>query len=103
MRQSDAIATEEGGERERAAAHVDGPLLVLGAAGAGKSGLLARGLADLAAPGTAPERTLIFGARRTTARRLRDHCEAPPRAPPQEARGGGPGALRGRGRLRVAP
>src|ERR1700679_2212569 len=59
-----------------AAAHVDGPLLVLGAAGTGKSELLARRLADLAAAGTAPERTLVFGARRATARRLRDHCEA---------------------------
>ncbi len=60
----------------RAAAHVDGPLLVLGAAGTGKSELLARRLADLAAAGTAPDRILIFGARRSTARRLRDHCEA---------------------------
>jgi DNA helicase-2/ATP-dependent DNA helicase PcrA len=84
MRQTDPIATGEAGGRERAAAHVDGPLLVLGAAGTGKSELLARRLADLAAAGTAPERTLIFGARRSTARRLRDHCEALLDAPYEE-------------------
>jgi DNA helicase-2/ATP-dependent DNA helicase PcrA len=76
MRQTDPIATGEAGGRQRAAAHVDGPLLVLGAAGTGKSELLARRLADLAAARTAPDRTLVFGARRSTARRLRDHCEA---------------------------
>jgi DNA helicase II / ATP-dependent DNA helicase PcrA len=76
MREADLTATDEGGARGRAAAHVDGPLLVLGAAGTGKSELLARRLADLAAAGTAPERVLVFGARRATARRLRDHCEA---------------------------
>ena len=46
MRQTDPTATGEAGGRERAAAHVDGPLLVLGAAGTGKSELLARRLAD---------------------------------------------------------
>src|SRR6201999_1378662 len=51
MRQTDPIATGEAGGRMRAAAHVDGPLLVLGAAGTGKSELLARRLADLAAAG----------------------------------------------------
>jgi DNA helicase-2/ATP-dependent DNA helicase PcrA len=84
MRQTDPTATGEAGGRERAAAHVDGPLLVLGAAGTGKSELLARRLADLAAAGTAPDRTLIFGARRSTARRLRDHCEALLDAPYEE-------------------
>ncbi len=76
MGQIDSTATGEAGGRMRAAAHVDGPLLMLGAAGTGKSELLARRLADLAAAGTAAERILVFGARRTTARRLRDHCEA---------------------------
>jgi DNA helicase-2/ATP-dependent DNA helicase PcrA len=84
MRQTDPTATGEAGGRERAAAHVDGPLLVLGAAGTGKSELLARRLADLAGAGTAPDRTLIFGARRSTARRLRDHCEALLDAPYEE-------------------
>jgi len=76
MRQTDLIAEGEAGGRRRAAEHVDGPLLVLGAAGTGKSELLARRLADLAAAGTAPERVLVIGARRATARRLREHCEA---------------------------
>ncbi len=77
MRKTDPIAEGEAGGRQRAAAHVDGPLLVLGAAGTGKSELLARRLADLAAAGTAaPERVLVIGARRATARRLRGHCEA---------------------------
>jgi DNA helicase II / ATP-dependent DNA helicase PcrA len=76
MHQTDSIATGEAGGRQRAAAHAEGPLLVLGAAGTGKSELLARRLADLAAAGTKPERVLVIGARRATARRLRDHCEA---------------------------
>jgi DNA helicase-2/ATP-dependent DNA helicase PcrA len=76
MRQTDPIAEGEAGGRRRAAAHAGGPLLVLGAAGTGKSELLARRLADLAAAGTAPERVLLIGARRTTARRLRERCEA---------------------------
>jgi DNA helicase-2/ATP-dependent DNA helicase PcrA len=76
MRQTDLIAEGEAGGRRRAAAHVDGPLLVLGATGTGKSELLARRLANLAVAGTAPERVLVIGARRATARRLREHCEA---------------------------
>jgi DNA helicase-2/ATP-dependent DNA helicase PcrA len=76
MRQTDLIAEGEAGGRRRAAAHAEGPLLVLGSAGTGKSELLARRLADLAVAGTAPERVLVIGARRATARRLRDHCEA---------------------------
>jgi DNA helicase II / ATP-dependent DNA helicase PcrA len=76
MAERHPTATAEAGGRRRAAAHVDGPLLVLGAAGTGKSELLAQRLADLAAAGTAPERVLVIGARRATARRLRAHCEA---------------------------
>ena len=76
MRQTDPIAAGETGGRAGAAAHVEGPLLVVGAAGTGKSELLARRLADLAAAGTAPERVLVIGARRATARRLRERCEA---------------------------
>ena len=76
MRQIDLSVEGETGGRQRAAAHRDGPLLVLGAAGTGKSELLARRLADLAAAGTPPDRVLVIGARRATARRLRDRCEA---------------------------
>ncbi|MBS1892736.1 MAG: ATP-dependent helicase, partial [Actinobacteria bacterium] len=76
MHQIDLSVEGETGGRESAAAHRDGPLLVLGAAGTGKSELLARRLADLAAAGTPPDRVLMIGARRATARRLRDRCEA---------------------------
>jgi superfamily I DNA/RNA helicase/RecB family exonuclease len=76
MRQTDPTVEGEAGGRRRAAAHAEGPLLVLGAAGTGKSELLARRLADLAAGGTPPDRVLVIGARRATARRLRDRCEA---------------------------
>ncbi len=76
MQRSDLSAEREAGGRERAAAHLDGPLLVLGAAGTGKSELLARRLADLATAGTPPDRVLVLGARRATTRRLRDRCEA---------------------------
>ncbi|MBS1884621.1 MAG: ATP-dependent helicase, partial [Actinobacteria bacterium] len=76
MRQTDPIAEGGTGGRARAAAHAEGPLLVLGAAGTGKSELLARRLVGLAAAGTAPERVLVIGSRRATARRLRERCEA---------------------------
>jgi DNA helicase II / ATP-dependent DNA helicase PcrA len=77
MAQGQPTAEAEADGRQRAAAHVDGPLLVLGAAGTGKSELLAQRLGALAAAGTAPpDRVLTIGARRATARRLRDRCEA---------------------------
>ncbi len=76
MAQAHPTAEAEAGGRQRAAAHASGPLLVLGAAGTGKSELLARRLADLAAAGSPPDRVLVIGARRATARRLRDRCEA---------------------------
>jgi DNA helicase-2/ATP-dependent DNA helicase PcrA len=62
--------------QERAVAHGDGPLLVLGVAGTGKTEALARRLARLAAEGTSPERILVFTATRSTARRLRARAEA---------------------------
>jgi len=62
--------------RERAIAHEDGPLLVLGAAGTGKTELLARRLARLAERGVGPERVLVIGSTRATARRLRERSEA---------------------------
>ncbi len=63
-------------ERDRAIAHGAGPLLVLGAAGTGKTELLARRLARLAAAGTPPQRVLLVASTRTTARRLRERAEA---------------------------
>jgi DNA helicase-2/ATP-dependent DNA helicase PcrA len=62
--------------QERAVLHNDGPLLVVGAAGTGKTEVLARRLARLAAEGTGPERVLVFASTRATARRLRERAEA---------------------------
>jgi len=63
-------------ERERAVAHADGPLLILGAPGTGKTELLARRLAHLVAAGTPPEAVLMIASRQATAGRLRERCEA---------------------------
>ncbi|HEX3735097.1 MAG TPA: ATP-dependent DNA helicase [Solirubrobacterales bacterium] len=76
MRREQATATADADERDRAIAHDEGPLLVAGAAGTGKTELLARRLARLAAVGTAPERVLVIGSTRATARRLRERAEA---------------------------
>jgi DNA helicase II / ATP-dependent DNA helicase PcrA len=76
MREQPPAAAAETDGREPAVAHGAGPLLVLGAAGTGKTELLARRLARLAADGTAPERTLVIGSTRATARRLRERAEA---------------------------
>jgi DNA helicase-2/ATP-dependent DNA helicase PcrA len=76
MRQQQPTAELEADKRDRAVAHGAGPLLVIGAAGTGKTELLARRLARLAAAGTAPERVLVIGSTRATARRLRERSEA---------------------------
>jgi DNA helicase II / ATP-dependent DNA helicase PcrA len=62
--------------QERAVRHGDGPLLLLGAAGTGKTEALARRLARLAAAGKEPERVLVFASTPATARRLRERVEA---------------------------
>lgn len=73
----DSPATETAAsERERAVAHGDGPLLILGAPGTGKTELLARRLAHLVATGTRPEGVLMIASRQATAGRLRERCEA---------------------------
>jgi len=76
MREQQPTAAVEVDERDRVIAHSDGPLLVLGAAGTGKTELLARRLAHLATTGTAPDRVLVIGSTRATARRLRERAEA---------------------------
>jgi DNA helicase-2/ATP-dependent DNA helicase PcrA len=76
MREEQTATALEADERERAVAHPEGPLLVLGAAGTGKTELLARRLARLAADGTGPERILVIGSTRATAQRLRERTEA---------------------------
>jgi DNA helicase-2/ATP-dependent DNA helicase PcrA len=84
MRQEQYTAGPEAERRERTVAHGDGPLLVLGAAGTGKTELLARRLARLAAAGTPPQRVLVIGSTRATARRLRERSEALLRGPYEE-------------------
>jgi DNA helicase-2/ATP-dependent DNA helicase PcrA len=76
MRPDPAISPAPADERERVSAHRQGPLLVLGAAGTGKTELLARRLASLVGGGTAPQRVLVIGSTRATARRLRERSEA---------------------------
>jgi len=76
MRQEQGTATGDEAARERVAAHGEGPLLLLGAPGTGKTDLLARRLAELVAAGAAPERILVIGSTRATARRLRERSEA---------------------------
>jgi DNA helicase II / ATP-dependent DNA helicase PcrA len=84
MREERATAALDAGGRERAIAHEEGPLLVLGAAGTGKTELLARRLARLAERGVGPERVLVIGSTRATARRLRERSEALLRGPFEE-------------------
>lgn len=62
--------------RDGVAIHGAGAMLLIGAAGTGKTELLARRLAELAAAGTGPERVLVIGSTRATARRLRERSEA---------------------------
>jgi DNA helicase-2/ATP-dependent DNA helicase PcrA len=61
--------------QERAVLHDEGPLLVLGASGTGKTEVLARRLARLAGEGMGPERVLLVASTRATARRLRERVE----------------------------
>jgi DNA helicase-2/ATP-dependent DNA helicase PcrA len=62
--------------QERAVAWDQGPLLVLGPAGSGKSEVLARRLARIAAQGLGPERVLVLTSTRANARRLERRVEA---------------------------
>jgi DNA helicase-2/ATP-dependent DNA helicase PcrA len=63
-------------KQERAVAHGEGPLLVLGAAGTGKTEVPARRLARLATEGVGSERVLVIASTRATAARLRGRAEA---------------------------
>jgi DNA helicase-2/ATP-dependent DNA helicase PcrA len=61
--------------QERAVQHGEGPLLLLGTAGTGKTEALARRLCALAGDGIGAERVLLFASNRATARRLRRRVE----------------------------
>jgi DNA helicase-2/ATP-dependent DNA helicase PcrA len=77
MREDGSVTTEAStSPRERAVAHEDGPLLIAGPPGTGKTELLARRLARLVAAGTQPEAVLMIASRQATAGRLRERCEA---------------------------
>ncbi|MGH2974844.1 MAG: ATP-dependent helicase [Solirubrobacterales bacterium] len=62
--------------QERAVLHGEGPLLLIGAAGTGKTEALARRFARLAAEGVAPERILVLCSNPLAAQRLRQRVEA---------------------------
>ena len=58
--------------QERAIAHREGPLLLIGEAGTGKTEVLVRRFAALVGEGVDPERILVLASTRATARRLRE-------------------------------
>jgi DNA helicase II / ATP-dependent DNA helicase PcrA len=76
MREDRPTAATAASERQRALNHDDGPLLIVGAPGTGKSELLAQRLGRLVSTGTRPERVLAIASRQATAARLRERCEA---------------------------
>ncbi len=61
--------------QQRAVQHGEGPLLLLGAAGTGKTEALARRFARLAGDGVAPEQILVLASNRPTARHLQERIE----------------------------
>jgi DNA helicase-2/ATP-dependent DNA helicase PcrA len=70
--------------QQRAVDHEDGPLLLAGAPGTGKTEALARRFARLVEDGVAPDRILVLTAHRPTAKRLRRRVEALLTAPYEE-------------------
>jgi superfamily I DNA/RNA helicase/RecB family exonuclease len=76
VREDHSTAESAAPERERAIAHGEGPLLIVGPAGTGKTELLAHRLAHLVDVGARPESVLTIASRQATAARLRERCEA---------------------------
>ncbi|WP_407566903.1 ATP-dependent helicase [Polymorphospora sp. A560] len=71
-----APATVRDPGHETAVAHVDGPLLVVGGPGTGKTSTLVEAVAARVAEGTDPERVLVLTFGRRTATALRHRIEA---------------------------
>src|SRR5689334_1454627 len=71
-------------EQQRAVAHEEGPLLLVGPWGSGKTEALARRFARLAEEGVAAERILLLTETRANAERLRHRVEALLEAPHEE-------------------
>jgi superfamily I DNA/RNA helicase len=61
--------------QQRAVQHGEGPLLLQGSAGTGKTEALARRFARLVEEGLAPEQILVLASNRPTARRLQQRIE----------------------------
>jgi DNA helicase-2/ATP-dependent DNA helicase PcrA len=70
------MADEPNDAQRRVAAHGEGPLLVVGPAGSGRTEALALRLVRLADGGTPPERVLVLTRSRAAAARLRERAEA---------------------------
>jgi superfamily I DNA/RNA helicase/RecB family exonuclease len=79
--------------QERAVQHGDGPLLLAGPPGTGKTEALARRFARLVGEGIAPEQILVLASNPPTARRLRDRVESLLERPYEELWVGAWGAL----------
>ena len=62
--------------QQRAVGWEDGPLLLVGAPGSGKTEVLARRVARLAEEGLGPERVIVLTSTRATAQRLRRRVES---------------------------
>ena len=72
--------------QQRAIAWENGPLLLIGAPGSGKTEVLARRVARLAADGPGPERVLVIASTRATAQRLTSRVESLLDGPYEELR-----------------
>ena len=76
MAQEQSTRTEQASEQERVIGHDEGPLLVDGAAGSGKSEALARRLARLVEEGAEADGVFVLASNRAAAQRLRERVEA---------------------------
>jgi DNA helicase II / ATP-dependent DNA helicase PcrA len=73
---ADPATAEPTAAQRRAIEHRGGPLLLVGAAGSGRTEAIARRVASLAEAGVAPERVLVLTRSRAATGRLRDRAQA---------------------------